>query len=299
MIGQFLALLTAISSSGNSALIRRAVFRIGEPNAAFYISVFVGMIIFSLALAFSGDAGQLTTASGKALAFLVGASIIGGVMGRWLSFNGLKLIGANLSSPFKNTSTVVSVILGITLMGESVTLGKALGIGLIVIGAVLISSEGGDTAQLSRPITGRDMVKGIASATSAGICWGISPVLTKVAIDEGNSPIMAAFVINAIAMVLVLVILSQHGERRKLRKVDRGAFIPVLSGSIFATIAQFCRYSALDYSPVSVVIPLLSTATLITILLSYAFNRKIELFTWKIIVGAILVVNGVFFIFQV
>jgi drug/metabolite transporter (DMT)-like permease len=299
MLGQFLALLSAISASGNSALIRRAVFRIGEPNAAFYISVFVGMMIFSLALAFSGGGGQLTTASGKALASLAGASVIGGVMGRWLSFNSLRLIGANLTSPFRNTSTVVAVIIGVTLMGESITLGKALGIGLIVVGAVLISSEAGDTGALSRHITRRVMVKGIASATSAGICHGISPVLAKVAIDEGNSPIMAAFVVNAIAIVLVLVILSRHGERQKLSKVDRGVFIPVLYGSILTSIAQFCRYWALDVIPVSVVAPLLSTATLITILLSYAVNRRIELFTWKIIVGAILVVSGVFVIFQV
>jgi drug/metabolite transporter (DMT)-like permease len=299
MIGQFLALLTAVYISGSSVFIRKAVFRIGEPNAAFYISVFVGMIISSLALAFSGDMVLLTTLSGRAWASLVGAGILGVVMGRWLLYGSLRLIGANLASPLLNTSTVVAVILGVALMGESVTLGKISGIVLIVIGVVLISTEGGHTGELSRSITGRDMVKGIAFALSAGICWGISPVLAKTAIDEGNSPIMVVFIVHATASVLVLAILLRHGERRKLSKVDRVAFAPVLFSSILAAMAHFFRYWALDYSPVSVVQPLQSTSTLFVILLSFVINRRIELFTWKIMAGAILVVSGVFIIFQV
>ena len=299
MIGQSLALLSAVLASGNSVSIRKAVFRIGEANSAFYISIFIGMIIFSLALAFSGDAGQLTTSPGYAIAALIGSGIIGPVMGRWLAFNSLRLIGANLTSPFRNTSTVVSVILGVTFMGESFTLGIALGVALIVIGAVLISTEGGGAGRLSKPITRRDMTNGIACALLAGTCYGIAPVLVKFAIREGNSPITAAFVMNATAMVFVFVVLLQHGERRKLRKVDIGAFAPILLGGILASVAQFCRNYALDYSPVSIVAPLFATATFFIIPLSFIINRRIELFTWKIIVGAILVVSGVFFIFQV
>jgi drug/metabolite transporter (DMT)-like permease len=298
MIGQFFALLSAVSISGGNVFIRKAVFRIGEPNGAFYISHFIGIIIFSLALAFSGDAGQLTTLSGKALASLVGAGILGGVMARWLLFFSLRIIGANLASPLLNTSIIVAVIMGVMLMGDSVTSGKISGIVLIVIGVMLISTEGGDSQALSKSITRRDMIKGIVSALSAGICWGISPVLSKTAIDEGNSPIIAAFVVNATSIVLVLAILLRYGERRKLSKVDRGAFSPVLFSSILASMALFFRYWALEYSPVSVVQPLNSTASLFTIFLSFIVNRKIEVFTWKIIVGAVLVVSGVFLIFQ-
>jgi drug/metabolite transporter (DMT)-like permease len=229
------------------------------------------MIIFSLALAFSGDGGQLTTASVKALASLVGAGIIGMSMGRWLTFNSLRLIGSNITSPVSRISAVVAVTLGITVMNEPVTVGVILSVAFIVTGVALL----------------------------AGTCYGIGTFLIKIAIEEGNSPIMSGFVSYSTATVLVLVILSRHSERQKLKKVDRAAFVPVLFGSIFASTAQFCRYWALDYSPVSVVSPLTATSTLITILLSFAINRRIEVFTWEIIVGAIFVVCGVFLIFQV
>jgi drug/metabolite transporter (DMT)-like permease len=83
MIGHFLALLSATGFSGNGVYTRKAVFRLGEPNATFYISIFLGTIVFSLALAFSGKAEQLTTASWYALASLVGSGITGFVIGRW------------------------------------------------------------------------------------------------------------------------------------------------------------------------------------------------------------------------
>jgi drug/metabolite transporter (DMT)-like permease len=294
MIGQSLALTAAIVASGNAIAIRKAVFRLGESNSAFYISIFIGTIIFSLALGLSGDAGQLKTASGYAIAAFTGSGIIGLLMGRWLTFTSLRLIGANITNPLKNTSTVVSVILGITLMGESVTLGKALGIALIVIGALLVSTELGGTGGLTGPISRKHMVNGIACALSAGICHGVTPVFIKFGIDEGNSPITAAFIVNATAMVFVFMILFRHGERRKLRNVDMGAFAPIIFAGIGASISQLCRTWSLDYSPVSIVTPLFSTATLFTVLLSFIINRKIELFTWKIVASAILAVSGVF-----
>ena len=72
----------------------------------------------------------------------------------------------------------------------------------------------------------------------------------------------------------------------------------VLLGSVLVSIAQLCRNWALDYSTVSVVQPLVSVSTLITIFLSFAMNRRIELFTWRVILGALLIVGGVFLIFQ-
>jgi drug/metabolite transporter (DMT)-like permease len=132
----------------------------------FYISVFVGTILFSLALAFSGHAVQLTTASGRALASLVGAGIIGTVMGRWLTINSLRLIGSNLTGPLLRINIVVAVILGVTLMDEPMTVVMALSVTFIIIGMVLIGTEGGDTRGPDSTINKGDRMKGIARATA-------------------------------------------------------------------------------------------------------------------------------------
>jgi drug/metabolite transporter (DMT)-like permease len=143
------------------------------------------------------------------------------------------------------------------------------------------------------------MVKGVAAGLSAGICYGIGPVLTKIAIEEDNSPYTGLFISYLTAMLLIF---SHRLIFRKLREVIifyRKAIAPMLLGAAFSSISQLFRYLSLDYIPVSVALPLNSTANLFTIILSFIINRKIELFTWKIIAGAILVVSGVYFIFQV
>jgi drug/metabolite transporter (DMT)-like permease len=297
MIGHLIALMAAASQSGSSVSMRKAVFRIGETNVAYFITISIGTIIFTLAIMVSGDAEQIMTVSGTALAAVIGSGIIGLVIGRWLAINSLRIVGSNLTSPLGRMSTVVAVILGVTIMDEPITLGMSLSLILIIVGMILISTEGGSILGPDSIITKREMIIGIMSGLLAGTCHGIGPVLTKVGIEEGMSPITAAFVRYWAAIIVVLVMLLKKGERRKLKKVDKAAFIPLLSGSIFQAIAQFCRNWALEFIPVSVMQPLASTSILFILPLSYAINRKIEIFSWKIVVGAVFVFGGVFMLF--
>jgi drug/metabolite transporter (DMT)-like permease len=299
MIGQFLAILSGLGFAGSSVYIRQAVFRTKESGSSVFISILFGAVVFSLVLVISGNAGQLTTASPKALAVLAGAGIIHFILGRWLSYYSLKLIGANQSSPLRSSSTLVSVMLGITIVDEPFTWGLAFGVGFVIIGVVLVSSESsGNRISDSATVKG-NMVKGVAAGLLGGICYGATPVLVKIAIEEGNSPYTAIFVSYLTALLLVLIhrlISRKFGE---LILFYRKAMVPMSLGVVSISIAQLSRYVSLDYIPVSVVSPLNSTASLFTIFLSFIVNREIEVFTWKIITGAILVVGGVYFIFQV
>jgi drug/metabolite transporter (DMT)-like permease len=296
-MGQFFALLTGLGFAGNNVFIRQAVFRTKESGSSVFISILFGAVVFSLVFAISGNTSQLITASPKALAVLAGAGVIHFILGRWLLYYSLKLIGANRAGPLLSSSTLVSVILGITIMDDPFTWSLAFGVCFIIVGVVLVSSESsGNKISDSTTVKG-NMVKGVAAGLLAGICYGVTPVLVKIAIDEGNSPYTAIFISYLTALLLVLIhrlISRKFGE---LIVFYRRAMVPMSLGVVSTTMAQLCRYLALDYSPVSVVSPLNSTSNLFTVVLSFAINRKIEVFTWKIIVGAILVVSGVVFIF--
>jgi drug/metabolite transporter (DMT)-like permease len=299
MIGQFLALLSGLGFAGSSVSIRQAVFRTRESATPVFVSTFFGTIVFSLVLLLSGKAKQLTLASPQAIAALAGAGIIIFILGTWLHYYSLKLIGANRGGPLLSASTLVAVILGVTLMNEPFTWFLALGSCFIVIGIALVSSESGGESIPGSAITKRDMVKGVAAGLSAGICFGGGPVLIKIAIDDGNSPFIALFISYLTALLLMFIYRLISHKLGELRVYYKKAMVPMTIGSTSVSIAHLCRYLSLDYIPVSVVVPLTSTANLFIILLSFIINRKIELFTWKIIVGAILVVSGVFLVFQV
>jgi drug/metabolite transporter (DMT)-like permease len=299
MTGQFLAVLTGLGYAGSTVFFRQAVFRTKESTTSVFISIFFGTVIFSLVLVVSGKAHQLTTASWQAIAALVGAGIIVFILGRWLNYQSLKLIGANRGGPLLSASAIVSVIFGIAFMNETVTWGLCLGVGFIVVGVVLVSSESGSTGVSDIVTTKGNMIKGVAAGLSAGISYGFGPFLVKVAIEEGNSPYMGLFVSYAAAFLLILIIWLLLHKFRESIVFYRKAIIPMSVGSTSISMAQLCMYLALYYIPVSVAGPISQTYNLFLIALSFIINRKIELFTWKIIAGAILVVSGVFLIFQV
>jgi drug/metabolite transporter (DMT)-like permease len=299
MIGHFLALLTGFGLATNTVFMRKAIFHTRETTTAVFISISFGFVTFLPLLLFTGNAGQLSSASWQALAALAGAGIVNFVIGRRLSFYSLKLIGANRGGPLLNSSTLFAAIMGITIMGEQVTLGLVTGIILIVIGVILVSMERHSDSTAEEIVNTWDMVKGVSAGLLAGICYGGGPVLAKIAIDEGNSPFMAVFVSYGVAFIIMLAPRLSTHQRQKLTESYRKARLPMSIGAVSITIAQLCRYLSLDYIPVSVAIPLNSVSSLFTLLLSYAVNRRIEVFTWKIILGAILVVSGVFLIFQV
>ena len=56
-------------------------------------------------------------------------------------------------------------------------------------------------------------------------------------------------------------------------------------GSVGVFFAQFFRYLALAYSPVSLVVPLTHTRPLFTVSFSYIFNRELESFSRSTLVG--------------
>jgi drug/metabolite transporter (DMT)-like permease len=299
MIGQSLALISGIGFAGSSVSIRQAVFRTKESTTPVFTSTFFGTVIFSLVLLLSGNAQQLKMASPQAIAALAGAGIVVFVLGTRLHYYSLKLIGANRGGPLLSSSTLVAVILGITLMNEPFTWFLALGSCFIVVGIVLVSSESGGESIPGSATTKRDIVKGVAAGLCAGICFGGGPVLIKIAIDEGNSPFMALFVSYLTALLLMFIHRLTSHKLGELIIYYKKAMAPMTTGAISVSIAHLCRYLSLDYIPVSVVVPLTSTANLFIIILSFIMNRKIELFTWKIITGSILVVSGVFLVFQV
>jgi drug/metabolite transporter (DMT)-like permease len=299
MIGQILALITGLGLAVSTVYMRKAVFRTKETTTAVIISVCFGFVIFLPLFLFTGNAGQLATASWQALAALAGAGMVATIIGRQLNYYSLKLIGANRGGPLLNSSTIFAVTVGITVMGEPLTYGLIIGSILIIIGVVLVSIERGSDSSMEDVVTTWIMVKGVFTGLLAGICYGSGPVLIKMAINEGNSPFTAIFISYGVALLIMIAPRLRAHERQKLIELFRKAAVPMSIGAVSIAIAHLLRYISLDYIPVSIVLPINSVGSLFTIFLSYAINRKIEIFTWKIVAGAIFIVVGVFIIFQV
>lgn len=84
----------------------------------------------------------------------------------------------------------------------------------------------------------------------------------------------------------------------KVRRLDHMMIILFSLAAVSTSVAQILRYTALVYSPVSMVVPLVGTNALFVFPISFLINRRLETFDLRIILGAIAIVVGVFLLFS-
>ena len=101
----------------------------------------------------------------------------------------------------------------------------------------------------------------------------------------------------AASIIAILYVSFGKKQREQLIQLRRATLIDFFIAAAFTSVAQLLRYAALSYSPVSVAQPLISTNVLFVLLFSFVLNRKIEVFTWKVILGIVVIVVGAFLLF--
>jgi len=295
--GLVLALIAAVSWAIGAVLVRKGVSQAEESFTAVAISVFLGIPLFSASVSLSGDWSKLWSLSGQGFILLGMAGIIHYVAGRLLSYNAYRLIGVNKASAFLRTSPFYTVILGVIFLKESLTIIAILGVVCIVAGAMLVSLEKESVSGVRQKGLPKTETKGIIAALGGALCWGISPVLIKPAVEEVGSPFVGALVAYAAASVITACLFFRRQHRQQMGQLRLASIIPLVAGGTFTAIGHLIFFAALGYSPASMVTPLRDTNVIFIILFSFLLNRNIEVFTPKVILGVLATAVGAFLIF--
>jgi transporter family protein len=297
--GLIFALLASLSFAVSAVSVRRASARTGETFTATAMSVLIGVPFLAIALCFAGEWQILGSVSWRDLILLGAAGIIHFLLGRLLSYNGYRLLGANRGATLSQTALFYTVILSVIFLKESLTVYLVLGVLSIFAGSVLVTTERRSTGGTGQSGTLGTRVKGTLNSLGGALCWGISPILIKPALGETGSPVAGAFVSYAAAFVIVVLTFCRRQPREQMSRLPfKEALVPLLISAIFASAGQFFLYIALDHSPASMVTPLVSTHVMLVFLLSLVINRSIEIFTPKVILAMVLTVAGTFLVFQ-
>ena len=294
-IGLVFAVLTAVSFGLSDIFARRGVLRAGESYTAVLISLFIGILLFSLIITVRVQWDILWSIPGQALGLLMGAGIIHLVGGRFLFYSSVRLIGANKASAISRIEILIAVGLGIMLLNESLTTPLVLGVLCIAPGVILASREkkiAGGVEEGSE--TYRMQSKGVLLGLGAGMCWGLTGILIRPALQEVGSPFVGVLISYSTAFVIMVSFLFRKGQREKLAQLNRSALTPIAIAGILTSCANLFKYTAFSFSPVSLVIPVVSTTIIYVLLFSFLLNRKIEVFTPKVITGMLLGAAGTF-----
>jgi drug/metabolite transporter (DMT)-like permease len=301
-IGIIFALLGAFSFSLNSVTMRRGISR-GAASQGLYVTVFLGAVLFLVASVVTGQAFDLGSVRANDFVYMSASGVVHILGGRYCNYRAMGAIGANRAQPIVGMATLMSVLIAIAFLGETLDELQGVGVVLVMIGPALVAPRRRTAPRAvaaGAPGSGvtevkefqPKMVEGYFFGALAATLWGAGPVLMRAGVEDNGLGILGGTVAYLAAtgvLSLTLLIPGQASGAMKLDKSARKLFFVAGLGSGFA---NGFRFSALALAPVSVVIPLMRSAVLFTLVLNYAFNRHLESFEPKVLIGIFVSMAG-------
>lgn len=279
MTPHVMALASALCSATATILIQRGLRR-SNFFAGFWINVAVGMLGLWSAVFLLVPREEYTW---RAVPYFVLSGVLGTSAGRLFRVVAIEKVGAPVAASINNLSPLIATALAIVLLGERVTPPILGGTLVIVLGTVLLSlsgTQGGFRA--------RHLVYPFLSAS----CFGVVAIIRKLGLAAAGPLFGSAINITA-AMVASTAFVLASGHRGALR-CDRRSLLYFIGGGIAENGGVFLVLVALGLGGVSVVIPLAGTAPLFVLLLAFLLPSGEARLGWRIVLGAVLVVLGVF-----
>lgn len=274
-----LALASALCSAVATILIQRGLWS-SNFYAGFWINVVVGMIGLWSAVLLFVPRGEY---SWRAVPYFVLSGVVGTAAGRLFRVVAIEKVGASVTASIANLTPLIATGLAIVLLGEQVTLPILMGTLVIVLGTALLSLSGRYMG-----FHPRHLVHPILSAS----CFGVVQVIRKVGLDHAG-PLFGAAINMTTAMVASTAFVLATGNLDALR-CNRRSLLYFVAGGIAENAGVLLLLVALGLGEVSVVIPLSGTTPLFVLVLAYIFPSGVERLSWRLILGAVLVVAGVF-----
>lgn len=298
MLGALFALLAAASFAWTNAAARRGI-RSGTVAQATTISVPIGVPVFLTALLLTGRLGVAFELPTFSVSIFAAVGVSHFCVGRYCNYRAINAIGTNLAGPVMQFNLVVSLVLAILFLGETLTPLRILGIVLIVAGPMMIRRERPQgEAPEKKPsevsFTPR-FAEGYFFAFLASICYGATAPLIRYATNEqGLAAALAGGVLaSTSATVVVLLLLLIPGQWRQLRNTEPEAAKWFLFSGVLVYISQIFAYMALAIAPVTVVAPVTGLANVFRLYFSRWLNPQHEVFGSEVVIATAMSFLGV------
>ena len=225
----------------------------------------------------------------------VSVGLVGSFLGRTFALKGIDEVGASKAQSIVNSAPLLTAVYAIVLLGETATPLILIGVVLIVTGLLLITRGAADGEDPQRPVT----LRAFLNPLLAIVFFGFGPILKKVAILSGGTPIPGSLITHVTGLALILSFgrLLRIDWREGIWLTGDSYFFLLLSG-FFQGVGSVFTYLAVAHAPAIIVAPIWNVQPLITFSLARLLLQGDEAVTLKDGLAAVLVVAGVFFLFQ-
>ena len=248
--------------AGLTAVLAKCGIRKTDSTVATAIRTIVVLIFSWLMVFIVGSQSQLSQIDAKTLLFLVLSGLATGAS--WLCyFHALQIGDINKVVPVDKSSTVLTILLAVLFLHESLSLTKGVGIVLIAIGTYLMIEKKQSTGAAKKGASW------LLYAAGSAVFASLTSILGKIGISGVESNLGTA----VMSWMMVFV----TGKSAKLREVPKGELGFICLSGLATGGSWLCYYKALQEGPASVVAPIDKLSILITILFSYlVFHEKLS-----------------------
>ena len=275
------ALASALFAGGMSVLAKIGIKHVDSTLATALRTVVVAL--FAWLMVFIADsASGLAAIDSKSLVFLILSGLATG--GSWLCyFRALQVGDVNKVVPVDKSSTVLTMLLSVLLLGEGLTWYKAAAMALIGLGTYWMIERKADDADKK---AGHQW---LLYASLSAVFASLTAILGKVGIAGVESTLGTA-IRTLVVLVMAWLIVFLQGTQREIRRIDRRSWAFIGLSGLATGLSWMCFYRALQQGPVSVVVPIDKLSILVTV--SFGHFVLHEKLNKKPFLGLMMIVAG-------
>ena len=267
--------------AGMTSILAKCGIKKTDSNVATFIRTLVVLPLSLLMALIVNPNFSLGAVSSKTLVFLVLSGLSTGAS--WLCyFRALSKGDINKVVPIDKSSTVLTIILAVIFLGESVTVYKTLGVVFIAIGTLLMI-EKKDTEKKSE---GEGwLIYALLSAFFASL----TTILGKIGI-EGVESNLGTAIRTAVVIVMSFIMVAFTGKTGEIKRIDKKELGFILLSGLSTGASWLCYYKALQDGEAGIVVPIDKLSILVTIAFSYIVFK--ERLSKKAMLGLVMIVFG-------
>lgn len=260
----FLAACGSALFAGVTAILAKLGVRETDSDLVTALRTVVVLAFAWLMVAVVGSAGTLSQVSARSMAFLGLSGLATGAS--WICyFRALSLADVSRVAPIDKSSTALSVLLAVALLGETEGLVvKLAGTGLLLVGTLLMTV--GERGAERAGDGSRDR-RWAAFAVLSAVFAALTSILAKVGVDGVESNLATALR-TCVVLVMAWAIVLARGKQRQLAGIDRREAAFIALSAVATGASWLCYYYAIQTGPVSAVVPIDRLSILVTMAFS-------------------------------
>lgn len=241
------------------------------------------VLLFSWIMVFVvGSQNQISSISARSFLFLILSGAATGAS--WLCyFKALSCGDVNKVVPIDKSSTVISVLLAIFLLGETDNLAVKLIATVFISVGIFLMVEKKETEQK------QEKRQWALFASLSAVFAALTSILAKIGIDGVESNLATA-VRTCVVLVMAWLIVLIKGKQKQVKAVDKKELVFICISGVLTGASWLFYYSAIKHGKVSVVVPIDKLSIIVSIAFSYiVFKEKLSK---KAFLGLVLMVAG-------